>query len=374
MKKPSKYKVIVLGIVFCGIIGLLYANFGAEDTIETYNTHDTINHNPNETADIQDSIVFDSYEIADIRDSNLLDSSGTVGGRNYVDLGLPSGTLWATYNVGASAPTEGGDYFAWGETKPKTDFSWDNYKWGTKKHATKYCTEAKYGVVDGLTVLSAADDAATENWGCDWRMPMSEEINELINSCEWEHTKDFQNSGVEGMIGTSLYNRKKVFFPVTKIMVRYHNSDRSYHIFNPENSEGIEKGHDCLIKTTKYFSKELEEKYCHFAMGLSYNEIYGIFQSISVNREMGNTIRAVCTKKIEDQEKEVLKIFKDANGLEADSVAEFRVVGNYKKQSLTISGYYNRTADWTYSHTDALVADSVLYMMVRGVDQKANLS
>lgn len=121
MKKPSKYKVIVLGIVFCGIIGLLYANFGAEDTIETYNTHDTINHNLNETADIQDSIVFDSYEIADIRDSNLLDSSGTVGGRNYVDLGLPSGTLWAPYNVGASAPTEGGDYFAWGETKPKTD-------------------------------------------------------------------------------------------------------------------------------------------------------------------------------------------------------------------------------------------------------------
>lgn len=53
---------------------------------------------------------------------------GVIGGHEYVDLGLPSGTLWATYNVGATSPYEKGQYFAWGETDPREDFSWESYK------------------------------------------------------------------------------------------------------------------------------------------------------------------------------------------------------------------------------------------------------
>ena len=91
----------------------------------------------------------------------------------WVDLGLTSGTLWATCNVGATAPEDYGDYFAWGETEPKEDYSWSTYKWcnGSYKTQTKYCTNSKYGTVDDKTELEPEDDAAFVNWGSTWRMP-----------------------------------------------------------------------------------------------------------------------------------------------------------------------------------------------------------
>ena len=83
----------------------------------------------------------------------------------YVDLGLPSGTLWATCNVGASAPEEYGDYFAWGETEPKDYYDWSTYKWcnGNEETLTKYCDESSFGYngfVDNKTELDPEDDAA----------------------------------------------------------------------------------------------------------------------------------------------------------------------------------------------------------------------
>ncbi len=59
---------------------------------------------------------------------------GVIGGYEYVDLGLPSGTLWATYNVGATSPYEKGQYFAWGEVEPREDFSWESYKFFIDYH------------------------------------------------------------------------------------------------------------------------------------------------------------------------------------------------------------------------------------------------
>ena len=109
----------------------------------------------------------------------------------YVDLGLPSGLLWATCNVGASEPEECGDYFAWGETKPKSDYSWNTYKWGSdERQLTKYCTDSGYGkdgFTDNKTTLDLADDAARANWGGQWRMPTKEDFEELINntSSKW---------------------------------------------------------------------------------------------------------------------------------------------------------------------------------------------
>ena len=86
----------------------------------------------------------------------------------YVDLGLPSGTLWATCNVGADTPEGYGDYFAWGETQPKDVYNWSNYQYcnGSHDQLTKYCNNSSYGYngfTDNLTTLQPGDDAATAN-------------------------------------------------------------------------------------------------------------------------------------------------------------------------------------------------------------------
>jgi len=114
-------------------------------------------------------------------------TSGGGGGHTYVDLGLPSGLLWATCNVGANSPEDYGDYFAWGETQPKSDYSWATYQYcmGSLNTLTKYCTNASLGYngfTDNLTTLLPEDDAATANWGSGWRMPTEEEWQELYNN------------------------------------------------------------------------------------------------------------------------------------------------------------------------------------------------
>ena len=135
----------------------------------------------------------------------------------WVDLGLPSGTLWATCNVGASSPEEYGDYFAWGETKPKNYYVWSTYKWcnGSEDTMTKYCTRSDYGYdgfSDGKTKLDPEDDAATANWGSDWQMPSLEQIEELINS-EYTTTEWTTQNGVNGRNITSNINGNSLFLP-----------------------------------------------------------------------------------------------------------------------------------------------------------------
>ena len=106
----------------------------------------------------------------------------------YVDLGLPSGTLWAKMNVGASSETDAGLYFAWGETQgytasqvsgsatPHKDFSWSDYTLTEDSGSTM----SKYNATDGLTVLDIEDDAARANWGGDWHMPNRAQCLELF--------------------------------------------------------------------------------------------------------------------------------------------------------------------------------------------------
>ena len=131
----------------------------------------------------------------------------------YVDLGLPSGLLWATCNVGANAPEEYGDYFAWGETQPKDTYFWDNYQFGSGyNQLTKYCYDSYYGYngfTDTLTVLLPEDDAAMANWGTDWRIPTYEEWSELIYYTT--KTQTTQN-GVYGTLFTG-ENGNSIFLP-----------------------------------------------------------------------------------------------------------------------------------------------------------------
>lgn len=113
-----------------------------------------------------------------------------------VDLGLSSGTLWANINVGGTQPEDCGSYFAWGETKAKDSYSWDNYKWGNDPfELNKYNTDPACGTVDNYSTLLAADDAATANMGSKWRMPTADEMAELLNECEW---RSYTRNGVKG--------------------------------------------------------------------------------------------------------------------------------------------------------------------------------
>lgn len=166
---------------------------------------------------------------------SALTVSGQVDGYDYVDLGLPSGNKWATYNVGATMPTEPGDLFAWGETTPKEDYSWSTYKWcenkmqdedGCPKDFTKYCTESEYGYMDNKRKLETADDAATVNWGGAWRTPTSDEIKELLEACTWKSgtTAD----GDKGMLGVSNKNGCTIFLPVNGQYGGYWASSLSY--------------------------------------------------------------------------------------------------------------------------------------------------
>ena len=114
----------------------------------------------------------------------------------YVDLGLPSGLLWATCNVGANAPETKGDYYSWGEISTKDYYSESN--------------TATYGVEMNDISGDAQYDAARYNWGGGWRMPTKTEMQELLDNCNWTETKQ---NGVDGYKLTSKINGKSIFFP-----------------------------------------------------------------------------------------------------------------------------------------------------------------
>lgn len=128
--------------------------------------------------------------------------------RECVDLGLPSHTLWAATNIGATTPEGFGDYFAWGEVETQASgrYWWNSYKWGTENSLTKYNS------TDGLTRLLPEDDAATVNWKNSWRIPTKTEFDELINTTYTTLDWTTQN-GVSGMKITSKVNGKSIFLP-----------------------------------------------------------------------------------------------------------------------------------------------------------------
>lgn len=160
----------------------------------------------------------------------LEDLKGSIGGGgttpspvDYVDLGLPSGLKWAKCNLGASKPSESGDYYAWGETAPKAEYTWATYKWmqagqSEAKYITKYTiADGETGGIwydssgafigDNKTALVAADDAATAKLGSPWRMPTIDEFQELIDKCTWTWTTQDGVNGyqVDGPNGNAIF-------------------------------------------------------------------------------------------------------------------------------------------------------------------------
>lgn len=147
-------------------------------------------------------------------------ANGTQGNvltdvREFVDLGLPSGNKWATCNIGAGAPEERGNYYAWGETSNKTNYDLSTYAYceeANNNNLTKYCTDPEMGYngfVDSLTWLEPSDDAATVNWGPNWRTPAVADYYELMSCCT------FSDDTVNGVYGKRFTgtNGNSIFLP-----------------------------------------------------------------------------------------------------------------------------------------------------------------
>lgn len=142
-------------------------------------------------------------------------------GFEYVDLGLPSGTKWATCNVGADSETDYGLYFSWGETKGYSGrtsekwFYWDDYRlvenWDRPDKNFH-----PYGSDDGKTVLDLEDDAAKVNMGGKWHMPSKEQFNELIANTNSTWENNYNGSGINGRLFISKSDEsKKLFIPAS---------------------------------------------------------------------------------------------------------------------------------------------------------------
>lgn len=207
-------------------------------------------------------------------DINIIDVTTTVSyllsrkwpepNRAYVDLALPSGTLWAEINIVE------GEFFAWGELLPKSYFDWSNYVWcnGAANKLTKYCNSSGWGIVDDKTELDPEDDAACCQWGPAWRMPTYEQLQELVNYCSWLWTT---RNGVNGYL-VSGSNGNTMFLPASGSFWGY-----SYSGWNTNGS---------------YWSRSLSVTSPAFAHYLSFSEGSISYQSTPY-RAVGCSVRAV---------------------------------------------------------------------------------
>ena len=199
-------------------------------------------------------------------------------GHEYVDLGLPSGKLWAKCNVGANSETDYGLYFAWGETTGYKDinsgknFSWEDYKHcnGTYNSLTKYNFNDDFGIVDNKKIIDLEDDAAHVNMGGDWRMPTPGDLQELIDNTVYEWTTV---NGVNGGLFTSKINGQKIFFPAAGACI--------YGSIFQVGSIGVYNG--SYVETTA-------------VLNLSFNS-EGPQINAELERCMGVTVRGIITKK-----------------------------------------------------------------------------
>ena len=138
-------------------------------------------------------------------------------GYDCVDLGLPSGILWAKWNVGATGETDYGLYFSWGGTtgyayqSTAKTFGWGDYELGDGGSGPNNMT--KYNSTDELMELELVDDAAHINMGGHWRMPNTAQLQELIDNTTNEWVADYNSSGKSGRLFRSISNGNTLFFP-----------------------------------------------------------------------------------------------------------------------------------------------------------------
>lgn len=184
-----------------------------------------------------------------------------------VDLGLS--VKWAIRNVGADTPEEYGDYYAWGETEEKDDYSWETYKWcnGSGNSMTKYCTNRYYGTVDNKVVLDPKDDVARVKWGGSWRMPTWSEFEELLEKCTLKLASQKGRKGIV-VIGP---NGNTIFLPLA----------------------GSRSGTTFYSYEARYWSATLHESYSNCAYALHTDDKYYYDDYWYYGRYFGFPVRPV---------------------------------------------------------------------------------
>lgn len=211
------------------------------------------------------------------------DDTPVVTNPDYVDLGLPSGTLWATKNIGAETPYECGDFFAWGEVEPKSNdpYTWDGYE--LNEGDTTHVSLSKYNNEDYLDELEPVDDAATHSLGSNWEMPSKEQINELLDSRYTEASWALQNN-VNGLMVISKANENnRIFIPAGG----FYNWD---DVNTFETSSVKQAGHVCSL-----WSKSCKRPDSLYAESLQFGdtEDYARYESVTASRCLGKNVRPV---------------------------------------------------------------------------------
>ncbi|MBO7145636.1 MAG: hypothetical protein J6W13_12555 [Salinivirgaceae bacterium] len=214
-----------------------------------------------------------------------------------IDLGLTSGILWATCNLGANSPDEYGNYYAWGETETESYYDWSTYQHcnGSNASLTKYCnisTLGKDGFTDDLTTLESADDAATSVFGSEYSIPTAADWNELCDQCYWVWTDSYNGTSKAGYI---VYKTKSVDDKGLKVYkgntpsVSYTLSDA--HIFLPIAGYRFYSTRDNLLSGF-YWSASLDEMDPSFALSIYFlgSNVNPSFRQV---RFYGHSVRPV---------------------------------------------------------------------------------
>ena len=188
-----------------------------------------------------------------------------------VDLGLS--VKWASFNLGATKPEEYGDYYAWGETEPKEEYTWANYKWcmGTYDSLTKYCGQSEKGYngfTDGKTVIDPEDDAAHVTLGGKWRMPTDAELTELRTQCTWEWTSV---NGINGRKVTGP-NGNSIFLPAAGFIAESGAANVNYYAYYWSTLLYNEFHYNAWILT--FYSGNVTRFYMGRRSGLSIRPVY----------------------------------------------------------------------------------------------------
>ena len=199
-------------------------------------------------------------------------------GFEYVDLGLSA--KWATYNVGATKPEEYGEYYAWGETESKSDYSWLTYKYRISGDTydnvkfNKYVSYSSSGIVDNKVLLDNVDDVAYVKWGGSWHIPTVVEMVELYDNCTWTWTTQ---NGINGYLITSKvigYTDCSIFLPAAGF--------RNDTLLNDAGGKG------------KYWSRNLDKSMDTWPWNYTFCSDYTVLGAGSDDRSIGCSVRPVC--------------------------------------------------------------------------------
>lgn len=187
-----------------------------------------------------------SKEAKKINYTNIQNPKLNNNGHTYVDLGLVDEynrpVYWATCNLGASTPTDNGNYYAWGETETKTSYSWNNYKY-TSNSKIKVSSISRYNsTTSRFFNLLPEDDAAHVIWGGNWIIPTLTDIQQLKDKCTWVW-QDKNNKEFKGNLGYKVIgpNGNHIFLPATGIFI---------------DDKNIGKGNTCAIWSNEVYDRE----------------------------------------------------------------------------------------------------------------------